>query len=146
MQHTVELASSVLQTPNVYVAEIIDTKPLLEKAFSPNEKAPSQKHEANFMFTAVTPMNNFLMGDTLPSSTTTYKHFNGPNKNEPLAISIKEAWDQLHFFKKDLLKPSSSSIMYVAAPYFDIKGQIRGYIAADALRMHEGLVYSAVHP
>ncbi len=97
------------------------------------------------MFTAVTAINNFLMGDTLPISTLTYKHFAQQKSHEPLAISIREAWETLHFFKKDLSRPTTGTVMYVAAPFFDSVGQIRGYVAADSLRMHEGMVFANRH-
>jgi hypothetical protein len=147
LQLTVELASSVLQTSNMYIAEILDEKPLLKGAHSPlpMEGRNAENMETKFMFTAVTALNSFLMGDSLPTSTMTYKHFVHQKSHEPLVISIKDAWETLHFFKKDLSRPTSDNIMYVAAPYFDGVGQIRGYIAADSLRMHEGTVFADPH-
>ena len=50
-------------------------------------------------------------------------------------MQIREQWDKLHFFKKDLVKPTCSTVMYVVVPYFDMVGNVRGYVAADTLRM-----------
>jgi hypothetical protein len=131
LQLSCELTSSVLQTPNVYISEIIEDSSKHLLASSTGE-AP----EKRFMFTAVTGANNFLMGDSLPTHTTTYRHFTGDQFRKPLLMNVKERWNELHLFKKDdVAKPSTSTTMYIAVPFFDLQGQIRGYVAADNLRM-----------
>lgn len=145
LQRSCELASNVLQTPNVYTAEIIEdsNRPSSGVAGTSTTEGILEK---KFMFTAVTGANNFLMGDTLPKHTVTYKHFTGDQFRKPLLMRVKERWDELHLFKKDVSKPTSPAIMYIAVPYFDLHGHVRGYVAADNLRMRPDQVKACLHP
>ncbi len=135
----------MLQTPNVYTAEIIDdsNRPSSGVAGTSTTEGTLDK---KFMFTAVTGANIFLMGDTLPKHTITYKHFTGDQFRKPLLMRVNERWDELHLFKKDVAKPTSPAIMYIAVPYFDLHGHVRGYVAADNLRMRPDQVKHACIP
>ena len=50
----------MLQTPNVYIAEILDEKPILKNALSPNQKTPEKQPEALSATSAAAPSAEWL--------------------------------------------------------------------------------------
>ena len=97
--------------------------------------------EKKFMFTAPrSGANAFLLGSSLPPTSKTFNHFTGKNCHELLQVNVKDEWNQLHVFDPRATKPRSSKIMYIAAPFFDASGEVRGYIAADTIGVDENTV------
>ena len=81
---------------------------------------------------------------TIPFSNLRYRHFTGPLCDTPLIIKLGKDWSHVHKFRSDSPQPATASVLYVAVPFFDVTGRVRGYLAADTLRMHEQSVCCSV--
>ena len=144
LQLACDLTSSVLQTSSVYIAEILQDKELGNSS-RPGSPAlnTSEPPDLKFMITAVTGACSFMMGDSLPTTSRTHRHFSGKlgsaQHREPLKVTVLDEWDHLHFFKRDPPRPATRKIMYVAMPFFDASGRLRGYLGADTVGMHDNI-------